>query len=71
MKNETSQTQTQTQTERLRFRALAAVADREAVAALLERCYQFLADNSHEAEEDAAELMAAIEKAIDLNEERS
>jgi len=42
-------------------------ADKLDLVSLLERCYMFLADNSHEAEEDAAELMAAIEKAIDLN----
>jgi len=46
-------------------------ADKLDLVSLLERCYMFLADNSHEAEEDAAELMAAIEKAIDLNEDQS
>jgi len=53
------------------FAVKATAADKGELVSLLERCYMFLADNSHEAEEDAAELMAAIEKAIDLNEERS
>ena len=42
-------------------------ADKLDLVSLLERCYMFLADNSHDAEEDAAELMDAIETAIDLN----
>ena len=49
----------------------ATAADKGELVSLLERCYMFLADNTHEAEEDAAELMAAIEKAIDLNEDRA
>jgi hypothetical protein len=49
------------------FAVKATAADKGELVSLLERCYMFLADNSHEAEEDAAELMAAIEKAIDLN----
>ena len=49
------------------FAVKATAADKGELVSLLERCYMFLADNTHEAEEDAAELMAAIEKAIDLN----
>ena len=51
------------------FARKATVADKADLVTLLERCYMFLADNSHEADEDAAELMGTIETAIDLNEE--
>ena len=49
------------------FAVKATSADKLDLVSLLERCYMFLADNSHDAEEDAAELMDAIETAIDLN----
>jgi hypothetical protein len=40
--------------------------DETQLKGLLEECYRFLADNTHEAEEDAAELMGKIEEVLDI-----
>jgi hypothetical protein len=43
------------------------MADRtKTLETLLEACYRFLADNCHEAEEDAMELMGRIEEALEI-----